>query len=47
MDFTTNETNDVLDNFDFDSFLNGDGGDGGFNFDTTVGFNDPPLEAGD
>jgi len=32
LDFSTLETGDVLENFDFDSFLNTNGDDGGFGF---------------
>lgn len=39
------EGSDVLDNFDFDSFLNNDAGDGNFGFDANMGF-DTGLEAG-
>lgn len=38
LDFTL-EGGDVLDNFDFDSFLNNDG-DGGFGFDANLAFGD-------
>jgi hypothetical protein len=37
LDFSTLETGDVLENFDFDSFLNTTGDDGGFNFDDGMG----------
>lgn len=41
LDFTL-EGGDVLDNFDFDSFLNNDG-DGGFGFDANLAFGDGEL----
>jgi len=48
MDFAGLDGGDVLDNFDFDSFLNtGDGNDGLAGFDATFAFNDgTSLEAG-
>lgn len=48
MDFANLEGGDVLDNFDFDSFLNTAGdGDGGFAFDANLAFGDGTgLEAG-
>lgn len=46
LDFAGLEGPDVLDNFDFDSFLNNEAGDGGFGFDANMGFGDTGLEAG-
>ncbi|KAF2150759.1 hypothetical protein K461DRAFT_270159 [Myriangium duriaei CBS 260.36] len=47
MDFGNLDGQDVLDNFDFDSFLNAEGGDSAFAFDASMGFGtDPGLEAG-
>ncbi|KAK3713352.1 hypothetical protein LTR37_008544 [Vermiconidia calcicola] len=40
LDFSLSEGGDVLDNFDFDSFLNQDG-DGGLGFDANFAFGDP------
>ncbi|GAB7353256.1 hypothetical protein MBLNU459_g3765t1 [Dothideomycetes sp. NU459] len=37
---------DVLDNFDFDSFLTNGDGDGSFGFDANIAFGDGGLEAG-
>lgn len=40
MDFANLDTGDVLDNFDFDSFLNQTGDDGGLAFDANFAFGD-------
>ncbi|KXT13823.1 hypothetical protein AC579_39 [Pseudocercospora musae] len=40
MDFANIESGDVLDNFDFDSFLNNTGGDEGLGFDANFAFGD-------
>lgn len=40
------DSNDVLDNFDFDSFLTNGDGDGAFGFDASMAFGDSGLEAG-
>jgi hypothetical protein len=46
MDFATLDSGDVLDNFDFDSFLNNTGGDdGGLGFDANFAFGDGGIEA--
>lgn len=45
LDFGNLEGPDVLDNFDFDSFLNNEAGDANFGFDANMGF-DTGLEAG-
>ncbi|KAL1304543.1 hypothetical protein AAFC00_003523 [Neodothiora populina] len=45
LDFGNLEGPDVLDNFDFDSFLNQEASDGNFGFDANMGF-DTGLEAG-
>ena len=44
LDFSSLEGGDVLDNFDFDSFLNNEG-DGSFGFDANLAFGDG-LDAG-
>lgn len=46
LDFGNLEGPDVLDNFDFDSFLNNDSGDGTFGFGADMNFGDNGLEAG-
>lgn len=46
LDFSNLEGPDVLDNFDFDSFLNNDAGDGNFAFDGNLNFGADGLEAG-
>lgn len=47
MDFGNLEGGDVLDNFDFDSFLNDQTGvGGGLEFDANFAFGDGGLEAG-
>lgn len=46
MDFGNLDGQDVLDNFDFDAFLNNEAGDGGFAFDASMGFGGDGLEAG-
>lgn len=47
LDFSGLEGPDVLDNFDFDSFLNNDAGDASFAFDANMAFGtDGGLEAG-
>lgn len=45
MDFANLDGTDVLDNFDFDSFLNTNDGDPGLGFDANFAFGDG-LEAG-
>jgi len=45
LDFGNMEGPDVLDNFDFDSFLNNEAGDTTFGFDPSMTF-DGGLEAG-
>jgi len=45
LDFGNMEGPDVLDNFDFDSFLNNEAGDTNFSFDPSMAF-DGGLEAG-
>jgi len=47
LEFGNLENGDVLDNFDFDSFLNNDGGDPNFAFDANLAFGGADgLEAG-
>ncbi|KAI9732889.1 MAG: hypothetical protein M1834_003829 [Cirrosporium novae-zelandiae] len=45
LDFSNLDTGDVLENFDFDSFLQGGDESGNFNFDTSLGYSDG-VEAG-
>ncbi len=45
MDFANLESGDVLDNFDFDSFLNNNGDDNGLGFDANFAFGDGGIEA--
>lgn len=44
MDFANLDSGDVLDNFDFDSFLNNTGGDEGLGFDANFAFGDGGIE---
>ena len=44
MDFADLGSGDVLDNFDFDSFLNNPGGDEGLGFDANFAFGDAGTE---
>lgn len=46
LDFSSLEGQDVLDNFDFDSFLNNDAGENAFAFDANMAFGTDGLEAG-
>lgn len=46
MDFANLDGGDVLDNFDFDSFLNTGDGDGMSGFDANFAFDGTGLEAG-
>lgn len=44
MEFANLDSGDVLDNFDFDSFLNNTGGDEGLGFDANFAFGDGGIE---
>ena len=46
LDFGNLDGQDVLEQFDFDSFLNNDNGDASFAFDASMNFADGGLEAG-
>lgn len=44
MDFANLDSGDVLDNFDFDSFLNNTAEDNGLGFDANFAFGDGGIE---
>lgn len=46
IDFSTLEQSDLLENFDFDTFLNTDGDTAGFGFDPSMSFNADGVETG-
>ena len=45
MEFADPMSSDVLDTFDFESFLNSNGEDNNFGFDANIAFGDSSIEA--